>query len=157
MTVTGPSFTNSTSIVAAKTPVATSTPSSRNASANRSTSGSATSGGAASVKLGRLPFRVSWRRQKRTASDEPRENMTATRIKPLALYARVSNLGRRSLEDLRSVEMQRAEATVAVRTLGYEVDETAAVFEDLDVSGASEIAERPGLSNALARLASRDT
>ncbi len=83
--------------------------------------------------------------------------MTATRIKPLALYARVSNLGRRSLEDLRSVEMQRAEATVAVRTLGYEVDETAAVFEDLDVSGASEIAERPGLSNALARLASRDT
>jgi hypothetical protein len=49
--------------------------------------------------------------------------MTATRIKPLALYARVSNLGRRSLEDLRSVEMQRAEATVAVRTLGYEVDE----------------------------------
>ncbi len=50
--------------------------------------------------------------------------------------------------------MQRAEATAAVRALGYEVDETAAVFEDLDVSGASEIAERPGLSNALAEVES---
>jgi DNA invertase Pin-like site-specific DNA recombinase len=69
--------------------------------------------------------------------------------KPLAFYARVSSLGRRSPDDLRSVKMQRAEASAAARALGYEIDPDA-VFEDLDVSGASEIADRPGLSAALA-------
>jgi DNA invertase Pin-like site-specific DNA recombinase len=45
--------------------------------------------------------------------------------------------------------MQRAEATAATRALGYDLDRDAA-FEDLNVSGASEIADRPGLSEALA-------
>jgi DNA invertase Pin-like site-specific DNA recombinase len=71
--------------------------------------------------------------------------------KPLAFYARVSSLGRRSLEDLRSVDMQRAEATAATRALGFDVVADA-TFEDLDVSGATEIAERPGLSSALAAV-----
>jgi DNA invertase Pin-like site-specific DNA recombinase len=77
------------------------------------------------------------------------DRMNPNSAQPLALYARVSQLGGRTLDDLRSVEMQRAEATAAARALGYEID-AEALFEDLDVSGVSGIADRPGLSAALA-------
>src|SRR5207244_13231635 len=58
-TVTGPSFTSSTSILAPKTPFSTGTPCPRNSAQKRSYRGSASSGGAASAKLGRFPFAVS--------------------------------------------------------------------------------------------------
>src|SRR5271157_228255 len=57
--VTGPSFTNSTDIIAWKMPVATFTPSPRNASQNSSYNFLASSGGAAEMKLGRRCPRAS--------------------------------------------------------------------------------------------------
>ena len=59
MIVTGPSLTSSTCIRAPKTPRSTETPSAASAVQNASYGRSASPGEAASVKLGRLPFRVS--------------------------------------------------------------------------------------------------
>src|SRR5690242_13067189 len=60
ISVTGPSFTNSTSIIAPNSPVSTfvplPAPRSRSNATNRSYSGVAISGAAASTKLGRRPF-----------------------------------------------------------------------------------------------------
>src|SRR5262245_52273125 len=57
--VTGPSLTSSTCIIAPKRPVATGTPWARTASQNASYIGIASGGAAASMKLGRRPFRQS--------------------------------------------------------------------------------------------------
>ena len=59
MTVRGPTFTLSTSILVRNWPVSTCAPRRRNASMNAVTRGSATSAGAAAVQLGRRPLRVS--------------------------------------------------------------------------------------------------
>src|SRR6266699_747686 len=60
ISVTGPSFTSSTSIIAPNSPVATCTPLPAPRSLRRATNcsynGTASSGGAASMKLGRRPF-----------------------------------------------------------------------------------------------------
>src|SRR6266571_3341945 len=60
ISVTGPLFTSSTSIIAPNSPVSTrvplAAPRSLSSATNRSYSGIATSGGAASTKLGRRPF-----------------------------------------------------------------------------------------------------
>src|SRR5205085_573270 len=56
ISVTGPSFTSSTCIMAPKRPVATGRPSARSASTNASYSGTATAGAAAPTKLGRRPL-----------------------------------------------------------------------------------------------------
>src|SRR2546425_9506134 len=58
ISVTGPSFTSSTSIIAPNSPVSTFVPPprSRNRATNRSYSGTASAGGAASTKLGRRPL-----------------------------------------------------------------------------------------------------
>src|SRR5213075_1994348 len=54
--VTGPSFTSSTSIIAPNSPVSVGTPRARIFATNSSYSGMACSGRAASMKLGRRPF-----------------------------------------------------------------------------------------------------
>src|SRR2546426_2135309 len=61
ISVTGPSFTSSTSIIAPNSPVSTFVPPprSRNRATNRSYRGMATAGGAAPTKLGRRPLWVS--------------------------------------------------------------------------------------------------
>src|SRR5213082_257592 len=63
ISVTGPSFTSSTSIMAPNSPVSTRVPlpapRSRKSATNRSYSGIATSGGPASMKLGRRPLPAS--------------------------------------------------------------------------------------------------
>src|SRR5262249_53008302 len=57
--VTGPSFTESTSIMAPNSPVSVRRPRSRMSATNRSYNGIATSGLAASMKLGRRPLTAS--------------------------------------------------------------------------------------------------